>query len=320
MKIEINGPSPKDLEEEPQVDQNKRQFLKGLGLLGLSMALGGTTARLLTKEQEAVAQVLPKKDDLKKTPEKIETNLFQGTPEEILQQAIDFPKEFIEQQGLSIEYQDPASKKDFEALVQIQVQEIYETHHQNIKELDRLFEHVQNAAPIIIKEAEEQGVPIAIALGIAMHESRCNPDAHDSIKGASGLFQIKKATAESLGLKVSAKVDERLDPTKNTRAGLIYLKKLYNQYGRWDLAMLAYNEGMGNLNHYLASIQEKPGQPLLEKVNKLNLQKQEVTYLCLHQSYNEQNKYPLNVEANIRLYLWYVYEKASQQQDVLVKK
>lgn len=326
MKIEINGPRPEKIKPRERITPLKN-LLKGLKTIGLLFAIGTSTAYPVegseepTNQNQTTETENESKQEENILPEDLKSEkLFQGPPEEIFQQAIDFPKDFVEQQGLLIEYQDPKSKMEIERLIQSQVQEIFDTHHQNIKELDKLFRYVQNATPIIFKEAQAQKVPFAIALGMAMHESRCNPSVHDSPKGAAGLFQIKKATAESLGLKVDNKVDERLDPTKNTRAGLIYLKKLYTQYGRWDLAMIAYNEGMGNFNHYLRSIQEKPGYPLLEKVNKQNLQKKDVTYLSLHQNYAEQNKYPLNVEANVRLYLWYIYEKASQEQDILAKK
>ncbi|MFA6296493.1 MAG: transglycosylase SLT domain-containing protein [Patescibacteria group bacterium] len=326
MKIEINGPRPEKIKPREKLSPIKN-LLKGLKTIGLLFTMGTIVAYPSEGEEETIIESQTTNDE---TSESLEENilpeeqksekLFQGSEEEIFQQALDFPKDFVEQQGLAAEYQNPKQRQELEKLIQNQVQEIFDTHHQNIKELDKLFEYVQIAAPIIFKEAQEQKVPFAIALGMAMHESRCNPSLHDSLSGAAGLFQIKKTTAESLGLQVSKKEDERLDPIKNTRAALIYLKKLYNQYGRWDLAMLAYNEGMGNLNHYLRSIQEKPGQPLLEKIDKQNLQKKEVTYLSLHQNFSEQNKYPLNVEANVRLYLWYVYEKASSEQDILAQK
>lgn len=318
MRIEINQPRP-EVNKESRIKSKIKNFFRGFVFLGLALGLNSESEEYFDKqEQQTLTQELSEKDLAKIAEEQSE--LFQGSPEQVWQQAIDNPQEFILQQGLISEYENLEAKKEFDSLVQNQVGIIFDIHHQNFKELSRLFRYVDSAAPIIIKEAQEQGVPFGIALGIAMHESKCNPDAHDSIKGASGLFQIKQKTAESLGLKVNKKTDERLDPHKNTRAGLTYLKKQYERFGRWDLALLAYNRGPTIFNHYLASIQEKPGQPLLEKVNKKDLQEKEVTYFCLHQSYAEQNKYPLNVEANIRLYLWYVYEKASQEQDLLAKK
>ncbi|MDD3887578.1 MAG: transglycosylase SLT domain-containing protein [Patescibacteria group bacterium] len=318
MRIEINQPRP-EINKESRTKSKIKNFFRGFVFLGLALGLNSESEEYFDKqEQQTLTQELSEKNLAEIT--ETQPELFQGSPEQIWQQAIDNPQEFILQQGLSSEYQDFELKKELDLLVQNQVGTIFDTHHQNLKELTKLFRYVDNAAPIIIKEAQEQGIPYGIALGIAMHESKCNPNAHDSIKGASGLFQLKKKTAESLGLKVNRKIDERLDPVKSTRAGLSYLKRQYERFGRWDLALVAYNRGPTKFNHYLASIQEKPGQPLLEKVDIQNLQEEEVTYLCLHQSYSEQNKYPLNVEANIRLYLWYVYEKASREQDLLAKK
>lgn len=317
MKIEINTPHPE--EQEPQVDQSKRQFLKGIGYFSLSLALGGIIGKIMPKEQKSIPQK-PKSVNDKETPEPKKPELFQGDGNELFQQALDHPKEFLAQQGLASEYQDSKNKKDLEQLIQNQILKIWDDHHRNLDELNDLFLYVQNAAPIILKEAKEQGIPLAIALGLAMKESNCNPQVRNPKSSATGLFQLIETTAKSHGLKVDKKNDERKNPVKNTRAALTYLKQLHDFFGRWDLSLLAYNEGRSHLILYLASIQEKPNHPLLEKVDKQNLEKQNITYLRLHQDYNEQSRYPLNVEANIRLYLWYIYEKASREKNILPQK
>lgn len=328
MKIEINQPNPektKEIKKESRLKSKLKNFVFGSIILGLSFGLGTKTAEYFTQpERQALAQELSP-EELEKIavqpPEKKPPiELFQGSPEKIWQQALDYPKEFIAQQGLSPEYLDPNLKKEFDQLVQNQMQAIFDTHHQNLEELDKLFVNVPYQVLTIIEEAKAKQVPLAIAIGIAMHESRCDSKAHDSLTGANGLFQIRQKTAESLGLKVSKKLDERFNPRKNARAAMTYLKKIYQQFGRWDLTLLAYNEGPTHIRHYLARLQKSKTQPLLKKVNPTNIQKEKISYLKLHQDYNEANKYPLNIEANIRLYLWYIYEKTAQEQNILAKK
>ncbi len=58
-----------------------------------------------------------------------------------------------------------------------------------------------------------------------------------SPKGAMGLMQIMPTTAQNLSLK------NPFDPYENIEAGVRYLRKLYDEFGRWDLALAAYNAG-----------------------------------------------------------------------------
>jgi membrane-bound lytic murein transglycosylase D len=73
-----------------------------------------------------------------------------------------------------------------------------------------------------------------------------------SAKSAVGLWQIRPATGRSLGLEVSPLVDQRRDPIASSRAATVYLKKLYQRYGDWYLAIAAYNYGIGNINKAIA--------------------------------------------------------------------
>jgi len=87
--------------------------------------------------------------------------------------------------------------------------------------------------------APSYGVPPSLAVALMNRESSGNPSAVSSA-GAIGLFQLMPATAASLG------VDPH-DSTQNIEGGLSYLKSLYDQYGDWSTALIAYNEGPGNL-------------------------------------------------------------------------
>lgn len=64
-----------------------------------------------------------------------------------------------------------------------------------------------------------------------------------SRKGAAGFWQLMPQTAQSLGLSVSHKHDERFNLKKATHAACRYLNDLYNQLGSWMLVATAYNAG-----------------------------------------------------------------------------
>jgi len=68
-----------------------------------------------------------------------------------------------------------------------------------------------------------------------------------SSKGASGLWQFMPETGKIHGLVINQYVDERRDHIKSTRAAITYLSQLHHQFGKWYLAIIAYNCGDGKL-------------------------------------------------------------------------
>lgn len=82
---------------------------------------------------------------------------------------------------------------------------------------------------------------------LSVIESMLLPKAK-SRAGALGLWQFMYGTGKMFGLVENSFIDERMDPLKATDAACRYLKKLYEIYNDWNLALAAYNAGPGNVN------------------------------------------------------------------------
>lgn len=87
-------------------------------------------------------------------------------------------------------------------------------------------------------------------------ESGFNPQAI-SPKGAVGLFQFMPETASRYGLLQSEQVDERRSITRSTAAAIAYLRDLFARYGRWDLALAAYNYGEDRLDESIEKLRAR---------------------------------------------------------------
>src|SRR5574343_607686 len=92
----------------------------------------------------------------------------------------------------------------------------------------------------------EYGLPLELKY-LSVIESGLRPQVK-SRAGALGLWQFMYATGKQYGLKENSYLDERMDPVKSTDAACRYLKKLFDIYGDWNLALAAYNAGPGNVN------------------------------------------------------------------------
>ena len=83
--------------------------------------------------------------------------------------------------------------------------------------------------------ARRHGIPEDLFARLVQQESGWNPAAV-SHKGAVGLAQLMPGTAAGLGV-------DPADPHQNLDGGARYLRRQFERFGDWRLALAAYNAG-----------------------------------------------------------------------------
>ncbi|WP_437594084.1 transglycosylase SLT domain-containing protein [Sorangium sp. So ce1000] len=116
----------------------------------------------------------------------------------------------------------------------------------------RRFRRAGAYREIIERSLREAGLPEDL-LWVAAIESGFDPRAV-SPAGAAGLWQFMPRTGEAYGLEQSDWIDARMSLTRATDAATTHLRDLYERFGRWDLALAAYNLGHEGVLRALSTV------------------------------------------------------------------
>ncbi len=107
--------------------------------------------------------------------------------------------------------------------------------------------------PIIEQIFEEEGLPDDFKY-LAIQESGLISDAVSS-SNAVGFWQFKKATALEVGLRVDAKIDERVNIASASKGAAKYLQQNNLFFNNWVHALQAYQMGAGGAKRSLKKIE-----------------------------------------------------------------
>jgi len=104
-------------------------------------------------------------------------------------------------------------------------------------------------------------------LYLSMVESGFKLNAKSN-KKAVGLWQFIPSTARNYNLTITPFYDERLNIINSTISATKYLKKLHTEFGKWYLAILAYNCGEGRLHKAIKKANSDDLEILIDNTNK----------------------------------------------------
>jgi membrane-bound lytic murein transglycosylase F len=135
------------------------------------------------------------------------------------------------------------------------LEDLYEKYHWSVGDFDyidlktyhaRLRSRLPRFRPFIKAAAERNGFDWCLIAAQIYRESHLDPAARGA-NDAQGLMQIRPGTARAL------KLSDPFDPVGNIRAGVQYLKALYDRFegseaeDRLMIALAAYNAGPGHV-------------------------------------------------------------------------
>jgi soluble lytic murein transglycosylase-like protein len=102
----------------------------------------------------------------------------------------------------------------------------------------------------IVDEALAARIDPVLVLAVIEIESRFDPAAR-SHRDARGLMQLRPATMRSEAERSGISFQDPHDPVANVQAGVRYLRRLLDAFGRTDVALMAYNAGPNRILGFL---------------------------------------------------------------------
>jgi soluble lytic murein transglycosylase-like protein len=105
-------------------------------------------------------------------------------------------------------------------------------------------------AQTIVAEAAAARIDPLLVLALIEVESAYDPGALSG-RGARGLMQLREPTMRRELERHGFVFEDPHDPVANVRAGVRYLRRLLDAFGREDVALMAYNAGPNRILGYL---------------------------------------------------------------------
>lgn len=108
----------------------------------------------------------------------------------------------------------------------------------------------------VSKYSQEYNVDENLVYAVIKAESNFNPNAKSS-KDAIGLMQLVESTAKDIVKKVDLEIsndelqERLLDPDININLGTKYLSILIERYQNVEIAVTAYNAGIGTVDNWI---------------------------------------------------------------------
>jgi soluble lytic murein transglycosylase-like protein len=102
----------------------------------------------------------------------------------------------------------------------------------------------------IVDEAERASIDPLLVLALIAVESSFDPAAASG-RGARGLMQLRPSTMRHEAKRSGIAFDDPHEPIANVQAGVRYLKRLLDAFGREEVALMAYNAGPNRILKYL---------------------------------------------------------------------
>ena len=128
--------------------------------------------------------------------------------------------------------------------------------YENVGRSDRTVPPCIRMYHAIEEYSLKYGVPKDIAYGIAYHETRYKGpldwgySPNKNLGSAYGAMQIDINTAYKLYGKPISKEVLSDSIELNVELSMLYLSRLYRQYGNWSIALGSYNTGTPIINGY----------------------------------------------------------------------
>jgi len=148
----------------------------------------------------------------------------------------------------------------------------------------------QKYSEYVEKYAEENQIEKELIYAMIKAESNFKQDAVSG-KKAYGLMQIIESTANEVAEELELEItkEELLNPETNICLGTKYFANLLKKYGNIELALTAYNAGIGNVDKWLEEGTIKKDGTDIENI-----------------PYKETNNYVRKILRNYKIYKNYI--------------